>query len=154
MCAVLFVSTIIHAQHTIRLSIKSSEEKEPLIGATAIIPSINKTTIADSTGLVVFNNIPEGTYKIKISYVGLEEQEITVQVPQPDDTPFEVLMEEGEEHEEEVIVTATRISRTIANIPTRVEVISGEELAEKANMKPGDIRMLLSETTGIQTQQT
>ncbi|HEX8332439.1 MAG TPA: TonB-dependent receptor, partial [Segetibacter sp.] len=75
-------------------------------------------------------------------------------VPQSDSTTVEVLLEEGEEHEEEVIVTTTRISRTIANIPTRVEVISGEELAEKANMKPGDIRMLLGETTGIQTQQT
>ena len=46
------------------------------------------------------------------------------------------------------------MSRTISNTPTRTEVISGEELDEKANMKPGDIRMLLSETTGIQTQQT
>ncbi|KAI9452849.1 TonB-dependent receptor plug [Russula earlei] len=54
----------------------------------------------------------------------------------------------------EVVVNATRSSRTIANIPTRIEVISGEELAEKANMKPGDIRMLLAESTGIQTQQT
>jgi iron complex outermembrane receptor protein len=63
-------------------------------------------------------------------------------------------LEEVGEEEEEVVVTATRISRSIANIPTRVEVISGEELAEKGNMKPGDIRMLLNESTGIQTQQT
>jgi iron complex outermembrane receptor protein len=35
-----------------------------------------------------------------------------------------------------------------------VEIISGEELDEKGNMKPGDIRMLLNESTGIQTQQT
>jgi iron complex outermembrane receptor protein len=59
-----------------------------------------------------------------------------------------------EEHEEEVRVNATRTSRTISNTPTRIEVISGEELAEKGNMKPGEIRMLLSESTGIQTQQT
>jgi outer membrane receptor for ferrienterochelin and colicins len=52
------------------------------------------------------------------------------------------------------VVSATRSSRTIANIPTRVEVISGEELDEKSNMKPGDIRMVLAESTGIQTQQT
>ena len=55
---------------------------------------------------------------------------------------------------EEVVVTATRSSRSIANIPTRVETISGEELEEKGNMKPGDIRMMLNESTGIQTQQT
>lgn len=62
--------------------------------------------------------------------------------------------EEHEEELEEVVVRSTRISRTIANTPTRMEVISGEELGEKANMKPGDIRMLLTESTGIQTQQT
>lgn len=55
---------------------------------------------------------------------------------------------------EDVIITATRTSRTIANNPTRTETISGEELNEKANMKPGEIRMLLNESTGIQTQQT
>jgi len=54
---------------------------------------------------------------------------------------------------EEVIITSTRSTRTIRNIPTRVELIGGEELEEKGNMKPGDIRMLLNESTGIQTQQ-
>src|SRR5687768_7196896 len=60
-----------------------------------------------------------------------------------------------EEHElEEVVISSTRSTRTIQNIPTRVEFIGGEELEEKGNMKPGDIRMLLNESTGIQTQQT
>ena len=52
------------------------------------------------------------------------------------------------------MVSSTRSSRTIKDIPTRIEFIAGEELDEKANMKPGDIRMVLSESTGIQTQQT
>ena len=54
----------------------------------------------------------------------------------------------------EVVITSTRSSRTIEDIPTRVEFIAGEELSEKGNMKPGDIRMLLNESTGIRTQQT
>jgi len=54
---------------------------------------------------------------------------------------------------EELFVSSTRSSRTIQDTPTRVEFIAGEELAEKGNMKPGDIRMLLNESTGIQTQQ-
>lgn len=53
----------------------------------------------------------------------------------------------------DVIVSTTRSSQTLRNIPTRIEVINGEELEEKGNMKPGDIRMMLNETTGIQTQQ-
>src|SRR5690606_16234400 len=55
---------------------------------------------------------------------------------------------------EEVIISSTRGRRSIDDVPTRVETLSGEELEEKGNMKPGDIRMLLNETTGIQTQQT
>ena len=52
-----------------------------------------------------------------------------------------------------VTISSTRSTRTIQNIPTRVELIGKEELEEKGNMKPGDIRMMLNESTGIQTQQ-
>lgn len=151
----LLACTGIQAQHTLKLFIKNAEDKMPLSGATASIPTLNKTTIADSAGLVSFTNVPAGSHVVTVSFVGLEPQELTVQVPQADTAILEVLMAEGEEeHEEEVIVTATRISRSIANIPTRVEVISGEELTEKGNMRPGEIRMLLGESTGIQVQQT
>jgi outer membrane receptor for ferrienterochelin and colicins len=69
---------------------------------------------------------------------------------QPDDD-----VEEREEEVEEIVVTSTRSRQSLADMPTRVEVITGEELGEKANMKPGDIRMLLlNENTGIQVQQT
>ena len=153
---VLFLAGVgTFAQHTLTLSIKSKEEKAPLAGATVAIAALQRTVAADSTGLAVIPNLVAGTYSVTVSFVGFEEREISITVPQPTAEPLEVLLEESEEEEEEeVVVTATRISRTIANTPTRVEVISGEELDEKANMKPGDIRMMLSESTGIQTQQT
>jgi iron complex outermembrane receptor protein len=142
------------AQHNLKLSIKSAIEKQPLAGATSTISSLNKTVVADSSGGANFTNLPEGSYKLNVTFVGYEEHEATVIIPQKENEFFEILLEEAGEKEEEVIVSATRTSRTIANTPTRVEVISGEELEEKANMKPGDIRMMLSESTGIQTQQT
>jgi outer membrane receptor for ferrienterochelin and colicins len=149
----MFCAFTTYAQYTIKLSIKNSEDKTPLAGATVTISSINKTTIADSLGIAIFTDIAGGTYNIKISYVGLEEKKIIVHVPPPGSTILEVLLEHREE-QDEVVVTATRMSRTIKDIPTRVETISGEELTEKGNMKPGDIRMMLNESTGIQTQQT
>jgi iron complex outermembrane receptor protein len=141
-----------YAQHTIRLTVKDAHNKEPLAGASALIVKLKRSATADSTGLVIFSDLPIGEYSVLISFVGYGEQEIKVKAPQ--DQVIDVLLEEEEEHEEEVVVTATRISRTIANTPTRTEVISGEELVEKGNMKPGDIRMLLNESTGIQAQQT
>lgn len=154
LCMLLMASTGIYAQHTIRLQIKKDEEKQLLAGATATIPSLKKSVVSDSAGIAVFTNITAGSYKLTISYVGLEEVSITVVVPQPTANLTEILLKEAEANEQEVIVIATRTSRTISDIPTRVETISGEELEEKGNMKPGDIRMLLNESTGIQTQQT
>lgn len=143
-----------YAQYPIKLSIQNSEDKTPLAGATITILSANKTAVADSFGRAVFTNMAAGSYNILVSYIGFEEKAIKIYLPQQDNTTVEVLLSEAEEHEEDVVVTATRTSRTIGDIPTRVETISGEELEEKANMKPGDIRMMLSESTGIQTQQT
>ncbi|MFK8028821.1 MAG: TonB-dependent receptor plug domain-containing protein [Gammaproteobacteria bacterium] len=60
----------------------------------------------------------------------------------------------GAEELEEVVITSTRTHRSFSQQPTRVEVLGAEELNEKANMKPGDIRMLLNESTGIYVQQT
>lgn len=152
-CIAMLCSLSMYAQHTISISVKNKEDNTPLGGATISITTLNKTAFADSLGVARFLNITPGNYVIRISYVGFTEKKINVQVPQTDSI-ISVYLEHAEEADEEVVVSATRISRTIANIPTRVEVITGEELDEKGNMKPGEIRMLLSESTGIQIQQT
>jgi outer membrane receptor for ferrienterochelin and colicins len=142
------------AQHTLKLVVKHKEDGAALAGASASILAVNKTGITDSSGVVVFSNMPAGNYQVRINYVGMMEKEMAVTLPQTNNEGQEIFMEGEDGEEEEVIITATRTSRSINDIPTRVETISGEELTEKANMKPGDIRMLLSESTGIQTQQT
>ncbi len=144
---------VLHAQHTLRIVIKDAETKEPLQGAVARILSLKKTALADSAGFIIFNNLVEGSYLIQFSHIGFAEQVMTITAPQTG-TEAEIFLEATEDEEEDVVVTSTRTSRTISNTPTRTETISGEELAEKGNMKPGDIRMLLNESTGIQTQQT
>ena len=139
------------AQHTLTAVIKS--DNRTLANATVLWKEQRKSFVADSLGMVTISNLPDGKQTFLFSYVGLEKKEISYIFPLSTNEPIEISLE-PEEEEPEVIVTATRTSRTISNTPTRVEVISGEELDEKANMKPGDIRMMLSESTGIQTQQT
>lgn len=55
---------------------------------------------------------------------------------------------------EEITVISTRNRLSFEQQPTRIELLGSEEVNEKANMKPGDIRMLLNEITGIHVQQT
>lgn len=144
----------IYSQNVFTANIKNSETKEPLIGATAIVKGTTIGASADINGLVVIKNIPNGKQLIIFQYIGYEDRTDTFNFPIAQTNTLEILLSKSDEEMEEVIVSSTRSSRTIDDIATRVEAISGEELEEKGNMKPGDIRMLLNESTGIQTQQT
>jgi iron complex outermembrane receptor protein len=126
---------------------------EPLIGATIIIEGTSTGTITDTSGFAQFDNLSDGEVGFVISFVGYQEVEITLHFPRENHKTIEILLREGEELEEVVIAT-TRSSRTIEDIPTRIEVITGEELGEKAAMNSANIGMLLRETTGVQMQQT
>ena len=68
--------------------------------------------------------------------------------------PLSAATFDDDHHIEEIVITSTRNFRSFEQQPTRIEVLGGEEVNEKANMKPGDIRMLLNEMTGIHVQQT
>jgi len=142
----------VQAQHQFTLTVTGSEEKEPLPGAVVTWKETKKTFVTDSSGRVTISGIPGGKQTFIIEQEGLRAKELVYTFPIAETSVAIEL--EPEEEEEEIIVTATRTSRTISNTPTRTEVISGEELEEKGNMKPGDIRMMLNESTGIQTQQT
>lgn len=56
--------------------------------------------------------------------------------------------------EEQVVVTAARSNTRLEDQPLRVEVIDREEIEEKAMMTPGNVAMLVSETTGLRVQTT
>ncbi|AEM71830.1 TonB-dependent receptor plug [Allomuricauda ruestringensis DSM 13258] len=145
----------IYAQNTLDITVKDSLSNEPLIGVTAVLPSLNQGTISDEAGKIHMENIPNGTYKLRLSYIGYATLKRSLSFPLDGAAQGQTffLVPQTEEMEE-VTLVSTRSSRTIEDIPTRVEVIAGEELSEKGNMKPGDIRMLLNESTGIRTQQT
>ncbi|WP_347156834.1 TonB-dependent receptor [Pontibacter chitinilyticus] len=148
-------ATLAHGQHTFNALIRAADTREPMIGATAVVAGTTTGSSSNAAGRITIPNVPDGVQHILFRYVGYEQQDLAVTFPLANpDTTFTVLLVPAGEGLEEVVVSATRSSRTISDIPTRVEVISGEELAEKGNMKPGDIRMMLNESTGIQTQQT
>ncbi|QEC52564.1 iron complex outermembrane receptor protein [Anseongella ginsenosidimutans] len=156
--AMLFSIVSSYAQNTYKAIVKDAETDEPLPGATVTVQGTGLGAASDHGGNLLLENIPDGEQVIFFSYLGYQPLSDTVIFPFDQPSPALISLvpaEHGDDHElEEVVITATRSSRTIDNIPTRVEVIAGEELDEKGNMKPGDIRMLLAESTGIQTQQT
>lgn len=131
----------------------SDQSDEPLVGANIFIKGTITGAISDESGKAQMTNLPDGKTVFHISFIGFESKQLTLNFPTDNNKTFRIKLEEGEELEE-VIISATRSSRTIDDIPTRIEAISGEELGEKAAMNSTNIGMLLSETTGVQMQQT
>lgn len=157
---ILFVSFFmtlnlcVYAQNTFKAVIKDSEKKEPLMGVTAQVTGTTIATISDENGHIILTGIANGLQEIQFSYIGFAQRTDSFNFPLEDTAPIEILLYEQSVDLEEIVISSTRSTRTIQNIPTRIEFIGSEELDEKGNMKPGDIRMLLAESTGIHVQTT
>ncbi|RYF66365.1 MAG: TonB-dependent receptor, partial [Cytophagaceae bacterium] len=150
----LTLSTITMAwgQTQLRVMIQDAETGKPLPGATVIINPGRIGAAADTSGRLVLTVPTPGRYALTSSFVGYKNQTDSLTLPGLDSLTVR-LAPEGEELEE-VVITTTRSNRSIDDTPTRIEAIAGEELEEKANMRPGDITVQLNESTGIQVQQT
>lgn len=144
----------IFAQNTLKVKLIDCETKEPLIGASVVLQSTTNGASSDTEGVATLSNIPDGNQKIEVSYMGYEKTIKEFTFPLPSDSLIVITIEPDENELQEIVVSSTRGTRTFKNIPTRIEFINTEELGEKGVMKPGDIRMLLNESTGIMTQQT
>ena len=152
--AMLYASVML-GQHTFNARVLDIDTKQALADATAIVVGTTNGAISNQDGYIQLKNIADGEQTIIINYLGYEAYSIIRSFPLTTLNAIEILLTKSDDESlEEVVIASTRSKRTIYNIPTRMEAISGEELEEKGNMKPGDIRMMLNESTGIQTQQT
>lgn len=150
----MLITTSAVGQSMLRIRIVDAQSLAPLPGATIQIIKLNQGTAADENGLAVLRDIPNGSFKITTRLMGYRTVQDEFSFPLPTNDTVEIALSAAGEQLGEVTVSTTRSSRTISDIPTRIEVISAGELDEKASMQPSNIRMALSESTGVQTQQT
>ena len=151
---ILFNGGLLCAQSSYTIRVTDGGKKEPVTGCIVRIAGTGIGAATDMDGLAVLRDIPAGKQVVQYQYMGFKERNDTLMFPLGHTDTAVIALEDDNVEMEEVTVSTTRSSRTIQDVPTRIELISGEELDEKANMKPGDIKMLLSESTGIQTLQT
>lgn len=140
------------AQNSITIIVKDSVTLEALDGVSLVAG--NHAALTNKKGVAQLQNIPDGLQQISYSFTGYETKTESLIFPPINGDTIEILLVMMDAGLDEIIVQSTRTSRTISNSPTRVEIIDGEELDEKNNMRPANVSMLLHESTGIQVQQT
>lgn len=149
-----FEQTVV-GQHRYAAQVVDDHSGEPLVGVNVVVEGTSIGAATDADGHIAISGIPEGEQVILFSFVGFESVRMRVVFPRQDPEAVDLVrLEEAHEDMDEISVTATRSSRTIADEPTRVEVIAGEEIDEKISMEPSNISMLLNESPGIFIQQT
>jgi outer membrane receptor for ferrienterochelin and colicins len=149
----LFGETV-SGQYHLTLHITKEDSHQPIAGVSVSVKGLNKGGISDSNGLVLISDIGRGSYEMQITCLGYMGREIKLDLPLKGTDTVPVTLEQDIEMLGNVIVSSSRTNSRIKDLPTRVEVLGTEDMEEETSMHPGNVAMLLSEASGIQTQQT
>src|SRR5438094_7186477 len=122
---------------------------------------VNQAEISVSSQVVLTDargearlELPPGDVELMMARYGLNSRTVRASVSGGTTTRVAVDLEAESVLTQEITVTATRTETRLEDQPLRVEVLDQEEVEEKALMTPGDIAMLLNETSGIRVQVT
>jgi iron complex outermembrane receptor protein len=152
---ILIIPLFAKAQNTFKAIIKDKATKAILVGASAYINKLKSGAPTNDRGELTITNIPKGEFEIVFSYSGYDTKRRDFIFPQKNPGEiFEIDLEQNTTALGEVVVSTTRNSRGVEDIPTKVDVLAAEDLSEKGEMNPANIKLLFNETTGIATQQT
>ncbi|MHA4811035.1 TonB-dependent receptor [Flavitalea flava] len=146
------------AQYHFTIYIKDESTHLPISGASAIIKGpdkgLTKGVLSDSAGAVIVPILLKGKYNFIISCSGYEQKVVQLDWPIEGRETLEITLEPAPALLQDVIVSSTRTNSRIKDLPVRVEVLGTEDMEEETSMHPSNVAMLLSEASGIQTQQT
>lgn len=98
--------------------------------------------------------LPAGRQVVLATKIGYQPDSLVLNVRVGADTTITLTLIARPVDVDAVIATSTRGDRRVEDTPLRVEVIDEEEIAEKVTMSPGDIAMMLNETSGLRVQAT
>ncbi|WP_236587865.1 TonB-dependent receptor [Marivirga aurantiaca] len=132
------------AQLRLSGTVTDKEEQGALVGASVVIPELNKGDVTDEEGEFIINKLPEGTYTVKVSFIGYKPIEKEIQLNS--DLSLIFKMEKDIRMTDEVIVSATRADE---KTPTTYTNVSKERL-EKQNLGQ-DMPILLNYTPSVVT---
>jgi iron complex outermembrane receptor protein len=112
-----------------------------------------QTAITDEQGRSTLQ-LPPGVAEVHLERYGFAPKNVRATITAGKTTSITVELESQAVVNEEISVMATRSDVLIEDEPLKVEVLDKDEVEEKTTMTPGDVAMLLNETSGLRVQVT
>lgn len=119
-------------------------DNSPLAGATVYIEELEKGVISDNEGVFRITDIPDGTYTLKVQYLGYRPQEKTVRTDKGNRFNDIGLKPESLSLSE-VIISEKSQARLLREQAMPVSVISMQQLQGTVS----DIQSILAKTVGV-----
>lgn len=126
-------------------------DQEPV--ASALVTAAGRAARTDDQGVAALR-LPSGPAAVAIARLGFRPDTLRLVMRAGLDTTLLVQLEPAAESAAPIIVTSTRLARRIENEPLRVEVLGGDDVSEKNEMRPGDLSSLLDELSGVRMRST
>jgi iron complex outermembrane receptor protein len=124
---------------------------QPIPGALVRADSLG--TLTDSAGNATLR-LSAGPHSVVVGRIGFVPDTLSLEIVPGADTSIEVQLAPFAARLAAVIVGASRVERRVQDEPERVEVLSGEDVGEKAVMRPSNPMSLVSEMPGVRVQAT
>ena len=154
----LFVLTFAAAVPTVqaqqslgKLLVEVRSDSRPV--EQAEVSAAGQVVLTDARGEATLE-LPAGEVEVTVGRYGFTPRTLRAVISENVTARLTVALESQSVLAQEITVTATRTETRIEDQPLRVEVLDQQEVEEKTLMTPGDIAMLLNETSGLRVQVT
>ncbi|MDX1408369.1 MAG: TonB-dependent receptor, partial [Saprospiraceae bacterium] len=146
----------LQGQGVISGTITDESSGETLISAYVYVVDRNEVVPTDFDGKYSIN-LPEGTYAIRVTYIGFEDKTITdIAVKEGEITYLDVSMTTDSEELEEVVISAAAIERSenaLLMLQRRSDKIQdGISSQEMSRLASGDVASAMTKVTGASVQ--
>ena len=111
----------------------TDNKNQPVYGATIYIENLQLGTTADTNGNFRLTGIKEGSWKVTFRMLGFKSQTKTLTFKSNEVLHFSVVLQEELNGLDEVVVSASRNSEYLSEIPASVTVVNEAKLQELSN---------------------
>ncbi len=108
----------------------SDQLQQPIAGTTVYIPELQRGTMTDFNGEYTLAEIPPGTYNLSFRMLGYKSSKVKITVTTTTPLQLNTTLEEDISNLDEVVVSASRHSQYLSQIPASVTVVGEAKLEE------------------------
>jgi len=124
------------------------DTREALVGATVHIPQLGKATVADAYGNYHFHHLCQGTYTLRVSYVGFEEENFVLKLT--NSSVRDLQLHTAAKQLSGIEIVGTHVAAQAQSSQT----LAGRQLEETRGLSLGESLKRVNGVTTIQTGPT